>query len=180
MNADPSRFDNPGLALGILLLQSLDQGLAKQIQFGLVDLAGCPQDHNSGRVFRGKMDRRGKVQVQGDQATPLFSTGFRKFAILGLPHLLFGDREDIVSRRLQLGGLRPSQILVEFEFQRADGSGISTKRSRAISEPYAMHAIKRISSFLGIRSPKAQIIGMSQHIFKGKIKAIQDQFEAKI
>ena len=44
----------------------------------------------------------------------------------------------------------------------------------------AMHAIKRISSFLGMRSPKAQIIGMSQHIFKGKIKAIQDQFEAKI
>ena len=44
----------------------------------------------------------------------------------------------------------------------------------------AMHAIKRISSFLGSRSPKAQIIGMSQHIFKGKIKAIQEQFEAKI
>lgn len=44
----------------------------------------------------------------------------------------------------------------------------------------AMHAIKRISSFLGMRSPKAQIIGMSQHIFKGKIKAIQEQFEAKI
>ena len=44
----------------------------------------------------------------------------------------------------------------------------------------AMHAIKRISSFLGSRSPKAQIIGLSQHIFKGKIKAIQEQFEAKI
>jgi len=44
----------------------------------------------------------------------------------------------------------------------------------------AMHAIKRISSFLGSRSPKVQIIGLSQHIFKGKIKAIQEQFEAKI
>jgi len=144
VNADPPRFNNPGLALGILLLQCLDQGLAQQIQFGLIDLAGRPEDHDSGGVFRGKMNRRGEIQIQGDQATPLVSAGFRKFAILGLPHLLFGDRGDIVSRRLQLGGLRPSQILVEFEFQRADGSGISTKRSRAISEPYAMHA--KISS----------------------------------
>ena len=135
MNADPSRFDNPGLALGILLLQSLDQGLAKQIQFGLVDLAGCPKDQDSRCIFRRKMDGRGEIQIQGDQATPLFSAGFRKFAILGLPHLLFGDCGNIVSGRLQLGDLRPPQILIQLKFQRADSIGISTMRSRAISEP---------------------------------------------
>ena len=81
------------------------------------------------------MDGRGEIQIQGDQATPLFSAGFRKFAILGLTHLLFGDCGNIVSGRLQLGDLGPPQILIQLEFQRADSIGISTKRSRAISEP---------------------------------------------
>lgn len=42
----------------------------------------------------------------------------------------------------------------------------------------AMHAIKRIAFFLSHKNAKKQIIGMSQHIFKGKIKAVQEQFEA--
>lgn len=42
----------------------------------------------------------------------------------------------------------------------------------------AMHAIKRIAFFLSHKNAKNQIIGMSQHIFKGKIKAVQEQFEA--
>ena len=42
-----------------------------------------------------------------------------------------------------------------------------------------LHAIKRIAFFLSHKNAKNQIIGMSQHIFKGKIKAIQEQFVAR-
>jgi chromosomal replication initiation ATPase DnaA len=40
-----------------------------------------------------------------------------------------------------------------------------------------LHAIKRIAFFLSHKNAKKQIIGMSQSIFKGKIKAVQEQFE---
>jgi chromosomal replication initiation ATPase DnaA len=54
-----------------------------------------------------------------------------------------------------------------------EGIGEFFKRDHAT----AMHAIKRIAFFLSHKNAKKQIIGMSQSIFKGKIKAVQEQFE---
>lgn len=78
----------------------------------------------------------GEIQIQRHQRALLRRAAAQQLRIGGAFQLLHGDRANIMAGGAEHLSAALAQILVQLEFHAPAGSsGISTNRSRAISEP---------------------------------------------